>query len=226
MAKPTILSESDLAKRREKMRQYYKDNKEKMRAAQKEYYELNKGKIRDINAKWATENKEKMRSYRKQWEDKNPGKTKLAIQRWRTNNPEKEQASIRKWNEENKERRDATISQWQKENREKVREARRRWGQKHPDRARANHVKRKAAKLQQMPAWVIISDINSVYKNCPPDFQVDHIVPLRGITFDGYRVSGLHVPWNLQYLTLEENCRKYNRMRPEDHIVAEAPVEP
>lgn len=224
MAKSTILSEEQLAKRREKMRQYYRDNKEKMRAAGRQYYKDNKEKLDAANRQWAQENKEKMRSYRQQWDEQNPGKTRAAINQWREKYPEKERATARKWNEENKERRSVTVRQWQRENPEKVRAARRQWGQNHPDRARANHAKRRFHKLRQMPAWACTPDLDNIYKTCPPGMHVDHIVPLRGLTFDGYRVSGLHVPWNLQYLTPSENSKKYNRMRPEDHITADSPV--
>ena len=65
------------------------------------------------------------------------------------------------------------------------------------------------------PPWVDRRALVDFYQARPSDMQVDHIVPLRGI-IDGRRVSGLHVPWNLQYLTPKENGLKKNKISEKD----------
>jgi len=66
---------------------------------------------------------------------------------------------------------------------------------------------RKRRVRSQMPAWVNEKELRSIYLNCPKGFHVDHIIPV-----NGRNVSGLHVPWNLQYLPALENLRKSNRV--------------
>ena len=65
---------------------------------------------------------------------------------------------------------------------------------------------RRAKKLQATPLWVDRKALKQIYDNCPKGMHVDHIVPL--VNKD---VCGLHVPWNLQYLTPKDNASKGNK---------------
>lgn len=71
--------------------------------------------------------------------------------------------------------------------------------------AREQALKRKIQEQNATPCWVNKKEIKQVYDDCPEGYTVDHIVPILNS-----KVSGLHVPWNLQYLTKKENSAKGN----------------
>lgn len=74
--------------------------------------------------------------------------------------------------------------------------------------------KRQAAKLQRTPKWLDVVDLfemDCIYtyaaalRNVGLKYDVDHIYPLQG-----KRVSGLHIPSNLQVIPESENRGKSN----------------
>ena len=81
----------------------------------------------------------------------------------------------------------------------------------------ARNRTRELSKLQRTPPWLTKAqheEMADIYKQAKEleaiffnrKFHVDHIVPLQGKD-----VCGLHVPWNLQILTAEENLAKSNK---------------
>ena len=66
-----------------------------------------------------------------------------------------------------------------------------------------------ASTLKRVPAWADLVKIKHIYANCPAGKHVDHVVPLLGKL-----VSGLHVEYNLQYLSAVDNIKKSNKFTP------------
>lgn len=76
--------------------------------------------------------------------------------------------------------------------------------------------KRQAAKISRTPKW--LSEFDHLKMKCLYQvaamrtresgyaWHVDHIVPLQG-----RKVSGMHVPWNLQVIPADKNVSKGNR---------------
>ena len=56
---------------KEKYKEYYKKNKEKIKEKHKEYNEKNKEKVRERKKKWSEKNKDKMNEYRKKYNEDN-----------------------------------------------------------------------------------------------------------------------------------------------------------
>ena len=96
--------------------------------------------------------------------------------------------------------------EWAEKNKEKKQAQWRAWYERNKAKQKEKAMFEKAEKLQRMPPWTDKQAIAEIYANRPEGHHVDHIVPLRG-----KNVSGLHVPWNLQYLPAKENMSKGNR---------------
>lgn len=99
---------------------------------------------------------------------------------------------------------------------EYFREANRKWKAKNPHKQLAYNGKRRAAKLLRTPKWLTPDDffiIEEAYHLAKLRTQllgishhVDHILPLQG-----KKVSGLHVPNNLQVIPAKLNLQKSNK---------------
>jgi hypothetical protein len=132
-------------------------------------------------------------------------------------NKERLDAYTRQYYQDHPETMRAWHSEYRTLNAETLRPKRRQWELDNAALLRANNIRRRHSEEQRTPAWVDMESLNQIYRDCPTGMEVDHIVPLKGKTLEGYPISGLHVPWNLQYLPRSANRAKKNRMRIEDH---------
>lgn len=136
------------------------------------------------------------KEYMRQYYLANKDKFKAYHKKKAAKYPEREAEYKRKWRERNRERHNAYNKAWAKENSGKVTAYAREY---------------QALKLNRMPKWLTAEQINAikkVYENRPKGYHVDHIIPLKG-----KNVSGLHVPWNLQYLPAKDNLKKSNKLK-------------
>lgn len=107
-----------------------------------------------------------------------------------------------KWAEEHQEE----LKQRREEHWEEILEYNRQWRQKHPEAVKAKTIKQATSRNLRIVVWTDWPTINKIVRKCPKNMTVDHHIPLQGDF-----VSGLHVSWNLQYLTPHDNFSKNNR---------------
>ena len=100
-------------------------------------------------------------------------------------------------------------TKWQQANPEKQAESMAAYlaSDKGKNKTREMAARRRQDVRRQVIAKVHAGEVRKVYMECPQGLHVDHIVPLKHPV-----VCGLHVPWNLQYLTPSENQEKSNKL--------------
>ena len=172
-------------------------NKEKIIAANKEWAKNNPKKIMTTWRNWAKNNPDKIKSKRLKYSSVGRERSKA----WRDANPELVRSYPLAWDLANPGARRILRSKWRKNNRAKC---------------GALRAKRRAVKLKATPPWltgyhlrrieVFYVESNKLTKDTGIRYSVDHIWPLQGKTF-----SGLHVPWNLRVITLNDNIKKGNK---------------
>lgn len=121
----------------------------------------------------------------------------------------------RKYYSENKEVVLSRNSAYYRNNKVLVKDQKKKWVLKNRDKVNYYRAKRNNVKSKACPRWLtkdqhaqikaFYSLAKSLELETGVEHHVDHIVPLQGLS-----VCGLHVPWNLQVLTAEENRRKSN----------------
>jgi hypothetical protein len=135
---------------------------------------------------------------------------------WRENNPEANRQQQARYRARNKQRCATADKRWRDNNREKAKDVAYRSRTKHKGRVNAITAFRYAQKRRATPPWLTKQhklEMRETYETAATlskfenaRFHVDHIVPLINPI-----VCGLHVPWNLQILSAEENHKKGNK---------------
>lgn len=151
------------------------------------YYLNNKEKINAKSRENYLKNRESIIAKSTEWAKNNPDKVKVKNERWVKNNRERKNEISREFTERNPS-----------------------YYVKYTAEYRALKYSGTLESLSQEDhnvmrnLYVLAKQLEN---NDGIKRHVDHIIPLRG-----KNVCGLHVPWNLQILTAEENLKKNNKV--------------
>lgn len=178
---------------------------EARKAYLREYARTHKAEAAARIKKWRAENPEARAEHNRKYAEKHPDKVRAKALRAKYKNIDAVRTQNRR-----------TAAEFRNKNPELVKERKAQYAKTHRDVINAAVARRKAAKLQRTPSWLtadhfwmIVEAYDIARKRTELlgfKWHVDHIVPLQG-----YTVSGLHVPWNLQVIPAVSNLRKGNR---------------
>jgi hypothetical protein len=156
---------------------------------------------------------------KKAYRDTHKVQQKELYKAWYEAHKEQQLAANKKYKGDNVERVKVLEKNWYEAHKEEVKARSSAWRKANPDKRNALYARYRAAKNEATPEWLTdkhLEEIQEFYTLAQElawlnqdgkAFHVDHIIPLRGKD-----VCGLHVPWNLQLLTWQENLSKSNKV--------------
>lgn len=181
--------------------EWRKKNYKRQAELNRAYYARTAESQKKRAADWAAANQDRKRATDRAWKEKNEETIRVRSKAFRTANAEELKRRKR---------------EHYRANREAMREKCRIWRKANHGKVIASAAARKRRIRQAMPKWLSKDqrrEIRQYYENAVyanealgAVYHVDHIIPITHPL-----VCGLHVPWNLQLLTAEENVEKSNR---------------
>ena len=162
---------------------------------------------------WRAKNPEKQAAICKTYDEKNRDKRSAYAKQYRKDNPEKVQEQVKAWVKANPEKMKGYMQKASKAWHERNPDYQSNFYKANKERYVAARARRRAAQESATPTWLTAIDkamIQEMYDVSEARYiqtgikhHVDHIVPI-----NGKGVAGMHVPWNLQVITAQENLSK------------------
>jgi hypothetical protein len=159
-------------------------------------------------------NSDKRKEYLRKYREANFKDIKAGRDRYKELNKERIATSNKIYRETNRRRVRESQQRYKESNYDKVLEASREYRTRNRHKYAAYSSRRRAAEKQAQPSWLDKDDLKRIelvyglreLKSfvTRQEYEVDHIVPLRGKT-----VCGLHVPWNLRVIPKIDNRKKH-----------------
>ncbi len=182
---------------KQRLQKYRENNKEKLREKAKIYRELNPEKSAKSIESWKSKNPEKAREYSLRSYYRYHEQKKAKAREYKANNQDKLKQNMKIWRAANKE----YIRKYYEDNKA--------W-------FKTWNSKRRAQLIKATVSWADLNKIRDIYDRAMflteitgIQHHVDHIIPL-----NSKYVCGLHVEYNLQILTEQENLTKSNKFTP------------
>ena len=155
--------------------------------------------------KWRAANQERIKAYRVA----NIDRQRESFRAWASANRDRKNELHRNWSAENRDKIKAKHDAWRASNIEAAKAGQKKYRVANRQSLNALSAKKRAVKRNATPPWLTkdqFDEMREIYESASADQHVDHIEPLTGKT-----ACGLHVPWNLQLLSAEENVKKGNQ---------------